>query len=132
MQFTQETSRWVDRRASSKIIVSGSVVWRDTRRVRPAWTYSVCRKAFRDRPSSAGSGDSIRVSPKRCRRMSAEAEQNGSTDALFLPISLKKSRIEIELPNGGVVRLPADVSRGVLVAVVRVVGSLRPWKAPQS
>ena len=31
-----------------------------------------------------------------------------------------------------VVRLPADVSRGVLVAVVRVVGSLRPWKAPQS
>lgn len=59
-------------------------------------------------------------------------EQNGSTDALFLPISLRKSRIEIELPNGGVVRLPADVSRGVLTAVVRVVGSLRPWKAPQS
>jgi hypothetical protein len=62
----------------------------------------------------------------------AESEQNGSTDALFLPISLKKSRIEIELPNGGVVRLPADVSRGVLVAIVRVIGSLRPWKAPQS
>ncbi len=62
----------------------------------------------------------------------AEPEQNGSTDALFLPISLKKSRIEIELPNGGVVRLPADVGQGVLTAVVRVVGSLRPWKAPQS
>ena len=62
----------------------------------------------------------------------AEPKQNGSTDSLFLPISLKKSRIEIELPNGGMVRLPADVSRGVLVAVVRVVGSLRPWKAPQS
>jgi hypothetical protein len=62
----------------------------------------------------------------------AEPEQNGSTEALFLPISLKKSRVEIELPNGGVVRLPADVSRDVLVAVVRVVGSLRPWKAPQS
>jgi hypothetical protein len=61
-----------------------------------------------------------------------KSEQNGSTDALFLPISLKKSRIEIELPNGGVVRLPADVSRGMLVAIVRVVGSLRPWKAPQS
>jgi hypothetical protein len=60
------------------------------------------------------------------------SEQNGSTDALFLPISLKKSRIEIELPNGGVVRLPADVSRGVLVPIIRVVGSLRPWKAPQS
>lgn len=63
---------------------------------------------------------------------SAEPEQNGSTDPLFLPISLKKSRVEIELPNGGVVRLPADVGQGVLVAVVRVVGSLRPWKAPQS
>jgi hypothetical protein len=62
----------------------------------------------------------------------AEPEQNGLTDTLFLPISLKKSRIEIELPNGGVVRLPADVSRGVLAAVVRVVGSLRPWKAPQT
>ena len=63
---------------------------------------------------------------------SVESEQIGSTDSLFLPISLKKSRVEIELPNGGVVRLPADVSQGVLVAVVRVVGSLRPWKAPQS
>jgi hypothetical protein len=62
----------------------------------------------------------------------AEPEQNGSSDALFLPISLKKSRVEIELPNGGVVRLPADVGQGVLTAVVRVVGSLRPWKAPQS
>ena len=62
----------------------------------------------------------------------AEPEQNGATDALFLPISLKKSRVEIELPNGGVVRLPADVGQGVLTAVVRVVGSLRPWKAPQS
>jgi hypothetical protein len=62
----------------------------------------------------------------------AEPEQNGSTDSLFLPISLKKSRVEIELPNGGVVRLPADVGQGVLTAVVRVVGSLRPWKSPQS
>ena len=63
---------------------------------------------------------------------SAESEQNGSTDSLFLPISLKKSRVEIELPNGGVVRLPGDVGPGVLTAVVRVVGSLRPWKAPPS
>ena len=52
-----------------------------------------------------------------------ESEQIGSTDSLFLPISLKKSCVEIELPNGGVVRLPGDVGRGVLTAVVRVVGS---------
>ena len=70
--------------------------------------------------------------PETLQADAAEPEQNGSTDALFLPISLKKSRIEIELPNGGVVRLPADVGQGVLTAVVRVVGSLRPWKAPQS
>jgi hypothetical protein len=70
--------------------------------------------------------------PEMLQTDAAEPEQNGSTDALFLPISLKKSRVEIELPNGGVVRLPADVSQGVLTAVVRVVGSLRPWKAPQS
>jgi hypothetical protein len=70
--------------------------------------------------------------PEALQTDAVEPEQNGSTDALFLPISLKKSRVEIELPNGGVVRLPADVSQGVLTAVVRVVGSLRPWKAPQS
>src|SRR5580692_6888406 len=60
--------------------------------------------------------------PETLQADSTEPRQNGATDALFLPISLKKSRIEIELPNGGVVRLPADVSRGVLAAVVRVVG----------
>jgi transposase-like protein len=70
--------------------------------------------------------------PESLQADSAEPEQNGSTDSLFLPISLKKSRVEIELPNGGVVRLPADVGSGVLTAVVRVVGCLRPWKAPQS
>jgi hypothetical protein len=70
--------------------------------------------------------------PETLQADSAESEQNGSIDSLFLPISLRKSRVEIELPNGGVVRLPADVSQGVLTAVVRVVGSLRPWKAPQS
>lgn len=70
--------------------------------------------------------------PEALQADSAEPEQNGSTDSLFLPISLKKSRVEIELPNGGVVRLPGDVGPGVLTAVVRVVGSLRPWKAPQS
>ena len=70
--------------------------------------------------------------PEALQADSAEPEQSGSTDSLFLPISLKKSCVEIELPNGGVVRLPGDVGPGVLTAVVRVVGSLRPWKAPQS
>jgi len=63
---------------------------------------------------------------------SAERQRIESNESLFLPISLKTSRVEIELPNGGVVRLPGDVGQGVLTAVVRVVGSLRPWRAPQS
>ena len=49
----------------------------------------------------------------------------------FLPVSLKASPVEIELPNGGVVRLPVGVGQAVLVEVVRVVGTLRPWR-PQS
>jgi hypothetical protein len=60
------------------------------------------------------------------------SQQADSTESLFLPISLKSARVEIELPNGGVLRFPSDVSKEVLVAVTRVVGSLRPWKAPQS
>ncbi len=66
---------------------------------------------------------------------SQQPKSNGSLllpISLFLPISLKTSRVEIELPNGGVLRLPSDVSKDPLPAIVRVVGSLRPWRAPQS
>ena len=70
--------------------------------------------------------------PRPLEADSSASQHPSSNESLFLPISLKTSRVEIELPNGGVVRLPSDVSKDVLVAVVRVVGSLRPWKAPQS
>jgi len=40
--------------------------------------------------------------------------------------------VEIELPNGGVVRLPLGIGQVVLVEVIRAVGALRPWKAPKS
>jgi hypothetical protein len=62
----------------------------------------------------------------------AGRKQAESGEALFLPVSLKASPVEIELPNGGVVRLPLGVGQAVLVEVIRVVGALRPWKAPQS
>ena len=52
--------------------------------------------------------------------------------AAFVPISLKASPVEIQLPNGGVVRLPLGVGQAVLVEAIRAVGALRPWKAPQS
>jgi len=55
-----------------------------------------------------------------------------SGEAVFVPISLKASPVEIELPNGGIVRLPLGVGQAVLVEVIRAVGALRPWKAPKS
>ena len=55
-----------------------------------------------------------------------------SGEAAFVPISLKASPVEIELPSGGIVRLPLGVGQTVLVEVIRAVGALRPWKAPKS
>ena len=62
----------------------------------------------------------------------AARERAESGEAAFVPITLKASPVEIELPNGGVVRLPLGVGRAVLVEVIRAVGTLRPWKAAKS
>ena len=50
----------------------------------------------------------------------------------FLPLALKASPIEIEFPNGTVVRLPLDIGRPLLLEVIRIAGALRPWKVPKS
>jgi transposase len=62
----------------------------------------------------------------------AAREKADSGEAAFVPITLKASPVEIELPNGGMVRLPLGVGQNVLVQVIRAVGTLRPWKAPKS
>ncbi len=62
----------------------------------------------------------------------AARQRAESGEAAFVPITLKASPVEIELPNGGVVRLPLGVGQAVLVEVIRAVGTLRPWKAPKS
>ncbi len=62
----------------------------------------------------------------------AGRERAESGEAVFVPISLKASPVEIELPNGGIVRLPLGVGQAVLVEVIRAVGALRPWKGPKS
>ena len=62
----------------------------------------------------------------------AARERAESGEAVFVPISLKASPVEIELPNGGIVRLPLGVGQAVLVEVIRTAGALRPWKAPKS
>ena len=68
--------------------------------------------------------------------MIAEKEERDRAEsaegAAFVPITLKASPVEIELPNGGVVRLPLGVGQAVLVEAIRAVGALRPWKAPKS
>ena len=68
--------------------------------------------------------------------MTAEKEARDRAEsaegAAFVPISLKASPVEIELPNGGVVRLPLGVGQAVLVEVIRAAGGLRPWKGPKS
>jgi hypothetical protein len=62
----------------------------------------------------------------------AARERTESGEAAFVPITLKASPVEIELPNGGIVRLPLGVGQAVLVEAIRAVGALRPWKAPKS
>jgi len=63
-------------------------------------------------------------------RRQAESEEAG--EAVFLPVSLKASPVEIELPNGGVVRLPLGIGQAALIAVIEAAGTLRPWKSPKS
>jgi hypothetical protein len=62
----------------------------------------------------------------------AQDHAESAEGAAFVPISLKASPVEIELPNGGIVRLPLGVGQAVLVEVIRAAGALRPWKAPKS
>jgi transposase-like protein len=63
------------------------------------------------------------------KKARAQAE---SGQAAFVPLTLKASPVELELPNGATVRLPPGVGQAVLVEAIRAVGALRPWKAPKS
>jgi transposase-like protein len=46
-------------------------------------------------------------------------------EAKFLPVLVTSSPVEIELPNGGLVRLPVGVGQAVILAVVQAAGELR-------
>ncbi len=70
--------------------------------------------------------------PDSLKQEQAAREKAETGEAVFLPISLKASPVEIELPNGGIVRLPLGVGQAVLVEVIRAAGALRPWKVPKS
>ena len=70
--------------------------------------------------------------PEEMVAENAARQRAESGETAFVPISLKASPVQIELPNGGVVRLPLGVGQAVLVEVIRAAGALRPWKAPKS
>ena len=48
----------------------------------------------------------------------------------FLPVSVTASPIEIELPNGGLVRLPVGVGQAVIVDVIQAVTGLQTRRKP--
>ena len=55
----------------------------------------------------------------------ADRNEEKSSDVEFLPVSLKSPPVEIELPNGGLVRLPLGVGKVVLMEVIGFVAALR-------
>ncbi len=50
----------------------------------------------------------------------------------FLPVSVTASPVEIELPNGGLVRLPVGVGQAVIVDVIQAVTGLQTRRKPLS
>ncbi len=66
-----------------------------------------------------------------------EVQQEGANpttaelaEAKFLPISVTASPVEIELPNGGLVRLPVGVGQAVIVDVIQAVTGLQMRRKP--
>jgi len=59
----------------------------------------------------------------------AAGEQGGTAPATFLPLTLKTSSVEIQLPNGAVVRLPLRCGQEAIVEAIRVVGAMAPGRA---
>ena len=50
----------------------------------------------------------------------------------FLPVTITSSPVEIELPNGGLVRLPVGVGQAVIVDVIQAVTGLQTKRKPVS
>jgi transposase-like protein len=55
-----------------------------------------------------------------------------SAEPKFLPVSVTASPVEIELPNGGLVRLPVGVGQAVIVDVIQAVTGLQTKRKPLS
>ena len=58
-----------------------------------------------------------------------EARDESAKDPAFVPISVKGGSVEVELPNGSLLRLPVSIDQAVLLAIVHVVSAL-PMESP--
>ena len=62
--------------------------------------------------------------PKAIAAEITDDQQAAPGKAEFLPVSLKSPPVEIELPNGGVIRLPLGVGQVVMMKVLAFVADL--------
>ena len=58
-----------------------------------------------------------------------EVRKESADSSAFVPISVKAGSVEIELPNGSLLRLPVSIDQAVLLAVVHVISTL-PKESP--
>ena len=69
--------------------------------------------------------------PESLKEEGANVTMAELAEPKFLPISVTTSPVEIQLPNGGLVRLPVGVGEAVILSVVDAVSQLRP-RGPRS
>lgn len=80
---------------------------------------------YRWKAQLIGSGNGS-VQPKSTSKPQNAPAANLLPNPVFVPISVKAGPIEIELPNGAVVRLASEISDALLVELIRAVGELKP------
>ncbi len=68
--------------------------------------------------------------PDAVKEEEADLTLSDSAEPKFLPVSVTASPVEIELPNGSLVRLPVGVGQAVIVGVVEAVSALRGRRQP--
>jgi hypothetical protein len=88
-------------------------------------------KEFRVRLFTVGCGGSRGI-PDAVREEGGRITVADLAEAKFLPVSVTASPVEIELPNGGLVRLPVGVGQAVIVDVIQAVTRLQTRRKPQS
>lgn len=54
----------------------------------------------------------------------AHRDQDNADESLFLPVALQTAPIEIELPNGSVLRLPLGIDHSFLLEVIQMTSTL--------